>query len=410
MAGISFDDVSKTYGDGFRAVSDLNLDVEDGEFVVLVGPSGCGKTTALRMIAGLEEISDGQIRIGERVVNNLPPGARDIAMVFQNYALYPHMTVAENIGFALRMRKVPKAEARRRIEETARIIGLLDHLDRKPGQLSGGQRQRVAMGRAIVREPQVFLMDEPLSNLDAKLRVQMRAEISRIQRQLEVTTVYVTHDQIEAMTMGDRVAVMRRGLLQQFEAPQDLYERPANLFVASFIGSPAMNVLEGSLEREGDALVCRIGSAALALPPEVLAARPGLAAGVGRPIAVGIRPEALREPGRNDGSDGGRLSGRVQTVEALGPEQLVHVEVDATPVLVEDVLEGLVDGEAAGDFAEIRADTDGSGPRATVVARLEASARVRPDEPVELAVDLRHLHFFDLDSTEAIGAEPATKG
>ncbi len=261
MAGITFDDVTKTYGDGHRAVSDLNLDVKDGEFVVLVGPSGCGKTTALRMIAGLEEISGGEIRIGDRVVNNLPPGARDIAMVFQNYALYPHMTVAENIGFALRMRKVPKAEARRRIQETARIIGLVDHLDRKPGQLSGGQRQRVAMGRAIVREPQVFLMDEPLSNLDAKLRVQMRAEVSRIQRQLAVTTVYVTHDQVEAMTMGDRVAVMRRGLLQQFDAPQRLYERPANLFVASFMGSPAMNVLEGSLEREGAALICRVGTA-----------------------------------------------------------------------------------------------------------------------------------------------------
>jgi multiple sugar transport system ATP-binding protein len=402
MAGITFDDVTKTYGDGFRAVSDLNLEVEDGEFVVLVGPSGCGKTTALRMIAGLEEISGGQIRIGERVVNNLPPGARDIAMVFQNYALYPHMTVAENIGFALRMRKVPKVEARRRIEETARIIGLVDHLDRKPGQLSGGQRQRVAMGRAIVREPQVFLMDEPLSNLDAKLRVQMRAEISRIQRQLAVTTVYVTHDQIEAMTMGDRVAVMRRGLLQQFEAPQRLYERPANLFVASFIGSPAMNMLEGSLEREGDALMCRIGTAALTLPPEVLNERPGLARHVGTTIAVGIRPEALDTPGRRDGGDGGRLRGRVQAVEALGPEQLAHVEIDAEPVLVEDVLEGLVDLDEAEDLVEIRTDTDGS--RATIVGRLDASASIRPDEPIELAVDLRHLHFFDLGSGEAIGA------
>jgi multiple sugar transport system ATP-binding protein len=402
VAGITFDDVTKTYSDGHRAVSDLNLDVQDGEFVVLVGPSGCGKTTALRMIAGLEEISDGQIRIGERVVNNLPPGARDIAMVFQNYALYPHMTVAENIGFALRMRKVPKAEAKRRIEETARIIGLLDHLDRKPGQLSGGQRQRVAMGRAIVREPQVFLMDEPLSNLDAKLRVQMRAEISRIQRQLAVTTVYVTHDQVEAMTMGDRVAVMRRGLLQQFDAPQRLYERPANLFVASFMGSPAMNVLEGSLERDGDALVCRVGTAALALPTEVENARPDLARHVGRPIAVGIRPEALDEPGRSNGGEGGRLHGRVQAVEALGSELLVHFELDAKPVLVEDVLEGLVDEEQAEDLAELGIVTDGS--RATVVARLDASARVRPDEPIELAVELRHLHFFDLDSGEAIGA------
>src|SRR5438093_2511604 len=259
MAGITFDNVTKTYGDGTLAVSDLNLDVHDGEFVVFVGPSGCGKTTALRMIAGLEEISEGEIRIGDRVVNNLPPRDRDVAMVFQNYALYPHMTVAENIGFALRMRKVPKAAARTRIEETARIIGLVDHLDRKPRQLSGGQRQRVAMGRAIVREPQVFLMDEPLSNLDAKLRVQMRAEILRIQRQLHVTTVYVTHDQVEAMTMGDRVAVLRRGLLQQFDQPQRLYERPGNLFVASFIGSPAMNVVEAKVDKEGAALVCRIG-------------------------------------------------------------------------------------------------------------------------------------------------------
>jgi multiple sugar transport system ATP-binding protein len=310
------------------------------------------------------------------------------------------MTVAENIGFALRMRKVPKAEARKRIEETARIIGLVEHLDRKPRQLSGGQRQRVAMGRAIVREPQVFLMDEPLSNLDAKLRVQMRAEISRIQRQLHVTTVYVTHDQIEAMTMGDRVAVLRRGVLQQFDVPQRLYERPANLFVASFIGSPAMNMLEGTLERQGDALICRIGAAALTLPAEVLAARPALAQQVGKPIAVGIRPEALDEPGRRDGGGGGRLGGRVKAVEALGPEQLVHVEVDAEPVLVEDVLEGLVEPEEAGDLAEIITD----GSRVTVVARLDASASVRPDDPIELAVDLRHLHFFDLGSGEAIGA------
>jgi multiple sugar transport system ATP-binding protein len=398
MAAIAFDDVTKTYGDGHRAVSNLNLDVKDGEFVVLVGPSGCGKTTALRMIAGLEEITDGQIRIGDRVVNNLPPGARDIAMVFQNYALYPHMTVAENIGFALRMRKVPKAEAKRRIAETARIIGLVDHLDRKPGQLSGGQRQRVAMGRAIVREPQVFLMDEPLSNLDAKLRVQMRAEVSRIQRQLAVTTVYVTHDQVEAMTMGDRVAVMRKGLLQQFDAPQRLYEQPANLFVASFMGSPAMNVLEGSLEREGDGLTCRFGATVLELPPDVLNDRPELAQHERRPIAIGIRPEALIE---RDGSDGARLVGRVQAVEALGAEQFVYVGIDAKPVLVEDVVEGLVDPEQAEDLAEIMPDADGS--RATVVARLAASARARPDEPIELGVDLRNLHFFDLASGEALG-------
>ena len=397
MAGITFDSVTKTYGDGFRAVSDLDLEVADGEFVVLVGPSGCGKTTALRMLAGLEEISGGTIRIGERVVNNLPPRDRDVAMVFQNYALYPHMTVAENIGFALRMRKVPKADARRRIEETARIIGLVDHLDRKPRQLSGGQRQRVAMGRAIVREPQVFLMDEPLSNLDAKLRVQMRAEISRIQRQLRVTTVYVTHDQVEAMTMGDRVAVLRRGVLQQFDAPQRLYERPANLFVASFIGSPAMNVLEAALESDGNGgLVARVGGAALPVADR----RDGLAGYAGRRVALGIRPEALAEPGAR--ADGGRLRGVVRAVEALGPEQLAHVELEATPVLVEDVLEGLVDAEEAQDLAELK--TEGSEARALVVARLDAATTVRPEDTVELAVDLRKLHFFDLDSGSAIAA------
>jgi multiple sugar transport system ATP-binding protein len=400
MAEITFDNVSKTYGDGFLAVSDLNLDVRDGEFVVFVGPSGCGKTTALRMLAGLEEISDGQIRIGERVVNNLPPRDRDVAMVFQNYALYPHMTVAENIGFALRMRKVPKPEARKRILETARIIGLVDHLDRKPRQLSGGQRQRVAMGRAIVREPQVFLMDEPLSNLDAKLRVQMRAEISRIQRQLNVTTVYVTHDQVEAMTMGDRVAVLRRGLLQQFDVPQLLYEHPANLFVASFIGSPAMNVVEATVELEGDGLVCRLGSATLPVPAEVRSARPALAGYVGRSIAVGIRPEALDEASRRNGDAPGRLGGVVEAVEALGPEQLAYVRIEANPVLVEDVIEGLVDMEEVDELAEILPEADRD--RAVIVARLDAAARVRPEEAIELAVDLGKLHFFDLESGETI--------
>ena len=399
MAGITLTDVSKIYDDGTRAVSDLNLDVQDGELVVFVGPSGCGKSTALRMIAGLEEISEGEVKIGDRVVNNLRPRDRDVAMVFQNYALYPHMTVAENIGFALRMRKVPKDEARRRIEETAKILGLHEHLRRKPRQLSGGQRQRVAMGRAIVREPHVFLMDEPLSNLDAKLRVQMRAEISRIQRQLRVTTVYVTHDQVEAMTMGDRVAVLRRGVLQQFEAPQRLYERPANLFVASFIGSPAMNMLEGTLERNGDGIVCRIGSASFELASDVVSARPGLANNLGKPIAVGIRPEALEEQGRRNG-EAGALRGRVQGIEALGSELLAYVDIEAKPVLVEDVLEGIVDMEAAEDIAEIKGDADGA--RATVVARLDPSARVHPDDTIELAVDLRRLHFFDLESGHAI--------
>jgi len=404
MAGITFDKVAKTYDDGTRAVSDLNLEVAEGEFVVFVGPSGCGKTTALRMLAGLEEISEGEIRIGDRVVNNLPPRDRDVAMVFQNYALYPHMTVAENIGFALKMRKVSKQDARPRIEETARILGLLDHLDRKPRQLSGGQRQRVAMGRAIVREPQVFLMDEPLSNLDAKLRVQMRAEILRIQRQLNVTTVYVTHDQVEAMTMGDRVAVLRRGLLQQFEPPQRLYEQPANLFVASFMGSPAMNILEATVERKGDDVVCTVGPATIALPPQVLSARPALLGYAGRTIALGIRPEALDESAaRNGDGDGGRLRGVVRAIEALGPEQLAHVEVEAKPVLAEEVVEGLVDIEEADDLAEIRSDADGA-VRAMVVARLDASASVRPEETVELVVNLQKLHFFDLDTGATIGA------
>jgi multiple sugar transport system ATP-binding protein len=401
MAGITLSDVSKIYDDGTRAVSDLNLDVQDGELVVFVGPSGCGKSTALRMIAGLEEISEGEIKIGDRIVNNLRPRDRDVAMVFQNYALYPHMTVAENIGFALRMRKVPKDEARRRIEETAKILGLQEHLRRKPRQLSGGQRQRVAMGRAIVREPHVFLMDEPLSNLDAKLRVQMRAEISRIQRQLRDTTVYVTHDQVEAMTMGDRVAVLRRGVLQQFEAPQRLYEQPANLFVASFIGSPAMNMLDGRLERNGDGMVCKIGSASFVLPAEIVKDRPALANHVGKPIAVGIRPEALDQSESQNGTTG-VLRGRVQGIEALGSELLAYVDIEAKPVLVEDVLEGIVDMEAAKDIAEIKGDADGA--RATVVARLDPSARVHPDDVLELAVDLRRLHFFDLDSGRTIRA------
>jgi multiple sugar transport system ATP-binding protein len=398
MAGITFEKVNKIYDDGTHAVTDLNLDVKDGELVVFVGPSGCGKTTALRMIAGLEEVSQGEIRIGDRVVNNLPPRDRDVAMVFQNYALYPHMTVAENIGFPLRMGKVPKAEARNRIEETAKILGLDDHLRRKPRHLSGGQRQRVAMGRAIVRAPQVFLMDEPLSNLDAKLRVQMRAEISRIQRQLKVTTVYVTHDQVEAMTMGDRVAVMRRGVLQQFDAPQLLYERPANLFVASFIGSPAMNMLEGTLEQNGAGTVVHVGGTALTLPSEAVNMRPALQRYLGRTVAVGMRPEALDEPGPS--ANGARLHGRVQTIEALGPELLAYVDIEAQPVLVDDVLEGLADGEAAKDLQEMK--SGGEGARATVVARLDAAARVRPDDQIELAVDLGKLHFFDLETGEAI--------
>jgi multiple sugar transport system ATP-binding protein len=294
MAELEFIHVSKTYGGDTAAVRDLNLQVEEGEFVVLVGPSGCGKTTALRMVAGLEEITSGEIRIGDRVVNELAPRDRDIAMVFQNYALYPHKTVYENLAFGLRMRKVPKAEQRKRVEEIAHKLGLADMLQRRPAQLSGGQRQRVAMGRAIVREPKAFLMDEPLSNLDAKLRVQMRAEIARIQKALHVTTLYVTHDQVEAMTMGDRVAVMRDGVLQQVDTPQHLYDAPANLFVASFVGSPPMNIFEAAVDADGTRLV--FGETQLDVPGRALRDY------AGRRVAVGIRPEEVREASGWDGA------------------------------------------------------------------------------------------------------------
>jgi multiple sugar transport system ATP-binding protein len=395
MAAIRLVHVSKEYGGGALAVNDLNLEIAEGEFVVLVGPSGCGKTTALRMVAGLEEITGGEIRIGDRVVNDLAPRDRDIAMVFQNYALYPHKTVYENLVFGLRMRKVPKEERRRRVEEIARILGLEDMLQRRPAQLSGGQRQRVAMGRAIVREPQAFLMDEPLSNLDAKLRVQMRAEIARIQQTLKVTTLYVTHDQVEAMTMGHRVAVMRGGVLQQVDTPQRLYDSPGNLFVASFVGSPAMNLLEVVLERDGGALVCRVGDTDVELPADTVARRPALERFVGRPIAVGIRPEALSEAG--DDLDAPRLRGRVLLVEALGAESLAHVEVTGTPL----------DRPELVDVAASQTHLLPVGETATLLARLEHDTGVRPGHIVDLAVDTRRLHFFDLESGVAIAAAAA---
>ncbi len=290
MSQVVFDSVAKVYPDGTRAVNDLDLDIRDGEFMVLVGPSGCGKTTALRMLAGLEDISEGVVRIGDRVVNDVPPRDRDIAMVFQSYALYPHLTVRGNIAFGLKLRGEDKAEIDRRVNDAARILGLEGFLDRKPRALSGGQRQRVAMGRAIVRQPSAFLMDEPLSNLDAKLRVQMRAEIARLQTDLETTTIYVTHDQVEAMTMGDRVAVMRKGELQQVASPQELYDHPVNLFVGGFIGSPAMNLIEGTLEGVDGGMGVRLGSQMLSLGPETLAARPALRAYGGRRVVVGLRP------------------------------------------------------------------------------------------------------------------------
>jgi multiple sugar transport system ATP-binding protein len=383
VSSIRFANVSKVYGDGTLAVQSLDLEIAEGEFVVLVGPSGCGKTTALRMVAGLEEISDGEILIGDRVVNDLAPRERDVAMVFQSYALYPHMSVRQNIAFGLRMRKVTKPEQRRRVEEIAKILGLTEHLDRRPAQLSGGQRQRVAMGRAIVREPKAFLMDEPLSNLDAKLRVQMRAEIARIQRRLKVTTLYVTHDQVEAMTMADRVAVMRRGILQQTDAPQRVYESPANLFVASFVGSPPMNLLEARLSRGPDGLVCRLGAAEVDLGH-----RPELERYADRTIGVGIRPEHVREA---DGEEP-RVRGEALLVEALGAELLAHVAVPAQPLLVDDVREGAGDDEAALPAA---ATPEGD---TTVLARLDAESRVRAGDLVGLSFDTRRLHFFDLET------------
>ena len=396
---MSFEHVGKTFPDGTRAVNELTLDVADGEFVVLVGPSGCGKTTALRMVAGLEEITDGLIRIGDRIVNYLEPQERDIAMVFQNYALYPQMNVFDNIGFGLKVRKLPKQDRRRRVEEIARVLGLQDLLKRKPGQLSGGQRQRVAMGRAIVREPRAFLMDEPLSNLDAKLRVQMRAEIARIQHELGVTTIYVTHDQVEAMTMGDKVAVMRRGELQQVDGPQVLYDQPANLFVASFIGSPSMNLVEADLERANGGVAFRIGDQSLSVPLDVLGRRPSLGDYAGRRIALGIRPEQLEDAAFS--ADGARLRGKVLLTEALGSELMAHVEIAATPVTRAEVFEGIV---VEAEEAEVVADllTDATGQKTTLVCRFDATSRARPDDVVEVAVDTRKLHFFDLDTGEAI--------
>src|SRR5436305_4409049 len=329
MAQVAFERVSKIHPDGTRAVNDINLDINDGEFMVLVGPSGCGKTTALRMVAGLEEISEGVLKIGERIVNHVPSRDRDIAMVFQSYALYPHLSVYENIAFGLRLKKMSKAEIEQRVERASQLLGLSEYLKRKPRALSGGQRQRVAMGRAIVREPAAFLMDEPLSNLDAKLRVQMRAEIAKLQSDLGVTTIYVTHDQIEAMTMGDRVAVMRKGELQQVDEPQTLYDRPVNLFVGGFIGSPAMNMLDATIERNGD-LRAKIGEQSIVLGTETLDQRPALEGYVGKPVIIGIRPEDLEDAALESGAPADRiLKGRLELREALGSEIMAHFAIRA---------------------------------------------------------------------------------
>ncbi len=395
MATITMEHVTKIFPNGFKAVDSLDLAVGEGEFMVLVGPSGCGKTTALRMIAGLEQATSGTIRIGDRVVNDVPARARDLAMVFQSYALYPHMSVKQNISFALKLRKLPKAEIQRRVTETAKVLGLTAQLGLRPAELSGGQRQRVAMGRAIVREPAAFLMDEPLSNLDAKLRVQMRTEISRIQRRLGVATVYVTHDQTEAMTMGDRVAVLRSGVLQQCDEPQRVYEQPVNLFVAAFIGSPAMNLYSGRLADDGKAV--RLGSQELQLGVGASAARPGLSRYCGREVFVGLRPEHLAE---DLGEDTARLSGDVELVEALGSELLVHFHIDAPRVHSEPA-----PGEV-GDAAELSPGEDagelGEAARSESVARLDPRSRVKPGDRVTLAIEPTRIHFFDPETGNAI--------
>ena len=381
MASIKIDRVDKVYPNDFQAIHELSLEVEDGEFLVLVGPSGCGKSTALRMVAGLEEVTSGVLHIGERVVNNVEPKNRDIAMVFQNYALYPHMTVKENIGFALKLAKVPKKEIARRVGEAAQMLELSEQLDKKPGQLSGGQRQRVAMGRAIVRQPAAFLMDEPLSNLDAKLRVQMRADIARLQRQLGVTTIYVTHDQVEAMTMGDRVAVLKDGYLQQVDTPQGLYDRPDNVFVAAFIGSPSMNLYEGELHNGQ----IQFGSQLLALPPSVLERRPGLRGYEGRRLIVGVRPEDLQDASlAGSTSSATTIRAVVELTESLGSEIVVHFPLDAARV-------DPGNPDAADDVTN-----------ASAVGRFDPRSPCRAGQEIDIAVTVENLHYFDIDDHTAI--------
>ena len=396
MGAVTFEGVGKVYADGTRAVSGMDLEIRDGEFMVLVGPSGCGKTTALRMVAGLESISEGTVRIGERVVNHLPARDRDIAMVFQSYALYPHLTVFDNIAFGLRLRKAPKAEIDQRVREAAHILGLTEFLERKPRALSGGQRQRVAMGRAIVRQPQAYLMDEPLSNLDAKLRVHMRAEIASLQNELGVTTIYVTHDQVEAMTMGDRVAVMRKGELQQVAPPQELYERPVNLFVGGFIGSPAMNLVEGSVERTNGKFSVRFGDHELALTHELLAYRPALEAYVGRKLVVGVRPENLEDAALEpDHPEDQRMRGVVVLREPLGSEIVAHFTVSAPPALTEDVRDLARD---VGQETSVQAAVAEEPGETVMVGRFGPRSRIKNGDTVDVAVETGALHFFDLES------------
>ncbi len=405
MAGVTFEGVGKVYPDGTRAVTGMDLAISDGEFMVLVGPSGCGKTTALRMVAGLEEISEGVLRIGDRVVNRLPARDRDIAMVFQSYALYPHLSVYDNIAFGLKLRKTPKEEIDQRVREAARVLGLEEFLDRKPRALSGGQRQRVAMGRAIVREPAAYLMDEPLSNLDAKLRVHMRAEIAGLQTKLGVTTIYVTHDQVEAMTMGDRVSVMRKGEIQQVAPPQELYERPVNLFVGGFIGSPAMNLIEASIERDNGRLAVQLGEHALSLGDETLSGRPALEGYVGRKIIVGVRPENLEDAALEpETPEDQRMRGVVVLREPLGSEIVAHFTVAAPPALTEDVRELARD---VGQESAVQAAAAEGSNETVMVGRFGPRSRVKNGDVVDVAVEMGSLHFFDLETGLGIYSKQA---
>jgi multiple sugar transport system ATP-binding protein len=409
MAQITLDRIDKVYSGGVKAIDQMSLEVKDGEFMVLVGPSGCGKSTALRSIAGLEEISSGTISIGDRVVNDLPPKDRDIAMVFQNYALYPHMTVGQNLAFGLQLRKTPKDEIKRRVNDAAKMLGLDQYLKRKPAALSGGQRQRVAMGRAIVREPQAFLMDEPLSNLDAKLRVSMRASLNQLHERLGVTTIYVTHDQVEAMTLGHRVCVMRDGRLQQVDTPQHLFESPVNLFVAGFIGSPAMNFVDAELSRDDGPSVAFAGYK-FPVPSTLIENRPGLDQYFDRKVILGIRPSDFEDASLADAS-WSRMPVKVGVTEELGSEIHVIFTIDAPPVEHSSITDA-----ATGDDGQDESVAALVGGKSLWTARVSARSTVRPNTNLELAVDTNQLQFFDADSGLSIGhpeatsaaAEPAT--